>query len=66
MTGVTLTHNMMRISGKLTADGLPKWRCVDCGRAGTIAEINSKKCPDSHEGGQSLIDAIEGKGKFSK
>jgi hypothetical protein len=37
---ILLTHNMIRLRGKKEA-----WKCVDCGRMGTIRGINSIPCP---------------------
>lgn len=53
-----LTHDMVRRDGT--------WRCVDCGRTGTITVINQVECPRRGKGTANLLDAIEGKGAFAK
>lgn len=54
-----LTHDMMR-----RGDGT--WTCVDCGRSGTIAEVNAVRCPVEKKDNRNLLDAIAGTGKFAK
>lgn len=41
MKEVVLTHNMVRTNEK-GEEG--RWRCIDCGRAGTIRFINLVVC----------------------
>jgi hypothetical protein len=41
------------------------WTCVDCGRTGTLSEINAVACPTEHKDDSVLFDAINGTGKFA-
>jgi hypothetical protein len=58
---MTLSHNIIRANCDCC-----KWRCIDCGRAGTIAHINSVKCPKPDTSDENLLGAITGEGKYSK
>lgn len=62
---VVLTHNMRRESTLDEWIGGSAWTCVNCRRAGTIAEINAVPCPaPPAQSEDQVLDAIEGKGAF--
>lgn len=52
-----LTHDMVK------RDGV--WRCVDCDRSGTIAEVSAVECPNQVNDDRRILDAIEGTGVFA-